>query len=164
MKRPLPPTQREAIRDLFLHRQRVYTTAQAATVLRLTVTDIEEMIEDGKIQAEYRKKNRQLGGRRQLMIRWTDLVRATMRHWTAVQVHDALGDRAKDWLPRLLWPEELNVRLPLYQVRLLEALAQDSGVTLESYLHRYLGNLATSPAQAERLVPDFNKAVAFPEQ
>lgn len=162
---PLPPTHREAIREIFLRRRREYTTQQAASLLRLNLGEVLALIDRGVLHAEVRRKRRQLGGPRHSLIAWQELASAALVRWTVVQVHDALGEEANRVLPRLLRPVTLKeLRLPEYQVRLLESLAKNDGVTIEEYIYRALLHLevAADPEMVERLLPGFREAMEFP--
>ena len=89
-----------------------------------------------------------------------------MLRWTVLEIHDALGTKANSVLPRLLRPVTMReLRLPEYQVRLLETLAQHEGVSVEAYLYGALLHLEVDrdPAEVERLLPGFTEAMRFPE-
>jgi len=88
-----------------------------------------------------------------------------MVRWSVMEIHDALDKEAHRVLPRLLRPVELkSVRLPEYQVRLLETLAQRAGVSVEAYVYNALLSVETaaSPDAIERVLPGFCEAVHFP--
>jgi hypothetical protein len=88
-----------------------------------------------------------------------------MLRWTVVQIHDALGSEANGVLPSLFRPAELKaVRLPEYQLRLLETLAQNAGVSLEQYISSALQGIevAADPETMEKLLPGFTEAINFP--
>lgn len=62
-------------------------------------------------------------------------------------------------------PVELkSVRLPEYQIRLLETLSQHAGVTVEEYVYASLLSLevVASPDAIERSLPGFREALTFP--
>jgi len=161
----LPPTHREAIRTIFLRRRPEYTTREAAQLLRLTVGDFLALIERGVLDVQVRRKRKQLGGRRQALVSWNELASAAMLRWTVMQIHDALGKDADRALPRLLHPVELkSVRLPRYQVELIERLARNAGVSVEEYVYTALLGIeaAQSHAEIERVLPGFTEAVEFP--
>jgi hypothetical protein len=161
----LPPTHREAIREIFLRRRTEYTTRDAARLLRMTLGEFLALVTSGVLDAQVRRKKKQLGGPRQAMVRWSELASAAMLRWTIVQIHDALGKEANRVLPSLLRPVELkSVRLPEYQVRLLETLARNAGVTVEEYVYTSLLSLeaAESVEALERLLPGFHEAITFP--
>jgi len=97
---------------------------------------------------------------------WQELASAAMLRWTVMQIHDALGKDANATLPSLLRPVELKgLRLPTYQLRLLEVLAQRDGVSVEEYLHMALLGLETaaSAQEIEELVPGIAAALAYPD-
>lgn len=162
----LPPTHREAIRAIFLKRRSEYTTREAAQLLRMTLGDFLAMIANGTLDVEKRRKKRQLGGPRHSMVSWKELASAAMLRWTVMQIHDALGKDADRALPRLLHPVELkSVRLPRYQVELIERLARNGGVSVEEVVYTaLLGVEATeSHAEIERVLPGFTEAIEFPD-
>jgi hypothetical protein len=162
----LAPTHREAIREIFLRRRFEYTTHEVARLLRLNVGEVLALINAGTLAAEERRKRKQLGGPRHALIEWKELASAAMLRWTVVEIHDALGSEANRVLPRLLRPVTLkSLRLPEYQVRLIETLAQDAGVTLEEFVYGALLNLevAGNPEDIEKLLPGFKEAMQFPD-
>lgn len=164
--RRLPPTHREAIREIFLRRRIEYPLHEAASLLRLNLGETLAWIENGQLHVERKKKRRQLGKRLHSLVKWSDLASAAMLRWNVMQIHDALGSEANRVLPRLLRPVEMKrLRLPEYQVRLLETLAQDAGVSMEEYLFESLLHLETvlSPEELERLLPGFTEAMRFPD-
>lgn len=163
---PLPPTHREAIREIFLKRRAEYTTSQAANLLRIGLGELLGLIENGTLHADVKRKRRQLGGPRHALMPWSELASAAMLRWTVLQIHDALGSAANDVLPRLFRPAELKaVRLPEYQLRLLETLAQNAGVSLEEYIYSALlvVEVAAEPEVMEKLLPGFTEAIRFPD-
>jgi hypothetical protein len=122
-------------------------------------------VESGEVEVQVRRKRQQLGGKRQRLVMWNELAAAALVRWNVMQVHDALGNDANRVLPRLLRPVELKrLRLPEYQVRLLETLAQDTGVTVEEYLFNALLSLEGlgTPDEIEVLLPGYKEAMEFP--
>ena len=96
---------------------------------------------------------------------WQELASAAMLRWTPVQIHVALGEHANSILPSLFRPVELKgVRLPAYQLRLLEVLAQRENVSVEEYLYTALLGLETaiSAEESEQLIPGLHDALTFP--
>jgi hypothetical protein len=57
-----------------------------------------------------------------------------------------------------------EIRLPEYQVRLLETLAKHAKVSVEEYVFNALLDLevAGDPDEIETLLPGFKEAMAFP--
>lgn len=164
--RPLPSAHREAIREIFLRRRIEYTTQQAASLLRLNLGELLAWINSGTLDVTHRRKRRQLGGPRHALISWTELASAALVRWTVLEIYDALGKEANRVLPRLLQPAELKaVRLPAYQIRLLEAFASRAGVSVEQYLFDRLLDLevAGDPDEIESLLPGFKEAMRFPD-
>jgi hypothetical protein len=99
-------------------------------------------------------------------VTWNELASAAMLRWTVIQIHDALGDEANRVLPRLLRPVELKpLRLPEYQVRLVEEFAREAGSSVEAYIYEQL--LAVEAAgnadEIELLLPGFKEAMRFPD-
>ena len=139
---------------------------EAANLLRLNLGETLAWVESGQLHVERRRKRKQLGGARHEMVKWNDLASAAMLRWNVMQIHDALGEDANRVLPRLLRPVELKtIRLPEYQVRMLETLAQDAGVSVDEFVFASLLALETagSPDEIEKLLPGFKEAMAFPD-
>lgn len=155
----------EAIREIFLRRRSEYTTPEAAQLLRTTRENFLAWIAAGVLDVQARGRRRQLGGERHAVVRWNELASAAMLRWTVMEIHDALGEDAARVLPRLLRPVELqSVRLPEYQMQLLEVLARKERITVEGYLYTALLGLETaaSHAEIERTLPGFTEAIQFP--
>lgn len=166
VSRPLTPVDRVVIREIFLRRRSEYTAREAARLLRLSLGEFFTWTETGLLDVQQRRKRRQLGGRRHQLVTWNELASAAMLRWTVIQIHDALGEDANRVLPRLLQPAELKaVRLPEYQVRLLETFAQREGISVEEYVFNALLDLeaAADPDDIEKLLPGFHEAMTFPE-
>lgn len=162
----LPPTHREAIREIFLRRRFEYTTQQAANLLRLNLGEVLALIERGVLHADVKRKRRQLGGPRRSLIQWSELASYALTRWSVMEIHDALGEEAHRVLPTLFRPIELkSLRLPAYQVRLIESLAKHEGVTVEAFIYASLLHLETAcdPDEIERLLPGFKEAMEFPD-
>lgn len=149
-----------------MKRRAEYTAWEAAQLLRLGVGEVLALIDNHTLHAEVKLKRKQLGGRRQTLLAWSEIASVAMIRWSVMQIHDALGKDADLVLPRLLRPTELKkVRLPEYQLRLLETLAQNDGVTLEEYIYEALLALEVmgDPDTIERLLPGFKDAMRFPD-
>lgn len=163
--RIVPPAHRAAIRQIFLQRRPEYTPQQLATLLRMNLGEVLTLIHHDVLHAEVKRKKKQLGGARHTLIAWSEVASYAMVRWTVMQIHDALGEHAQHVLPRLLWPQEVEaVRLPLYQVRLLESLAARDGVSIEEFLFGSLLHLETTVGldEIERLLPGYGEAMEFP--
>jgi hypothetical protein len=164
--RPLHPSHREAIREIFILRRPEYTTWQAAQLLRINVGEVLALIDRGTLYADVKRKRGQLGGPRHALIPWQELASIALLRWTVVQIHDALGQDADSVLPPLLRPAELKaVRLPEYLIRLLETLAHGAKVSLEEYIYSVLLGLEVTadPDAMEKLLPGFKAAIRFPD-
>jgi hypothetical protein len=162
----LRPTHREAIREIFLRRRIEYTTQQVASLLRMNLGEVLQWIDSGILHADVKRKRRQLGGPRHALISWNELASAAMLRWNVMQIHDALGEHANRVLPRLLRPVEMkSLRLPEYQVRLIEAFARHQGVSIEEYVYTALLSLEVmgDADEVETLLPGFKEAMSFPE-
>lgn len=161
----LPDSHRKAIREIFLRRRIEYTPEQAASLLRMNLGEVLSLIRRGVLHADVKRKRRQLGGPRRALIQWSELASYSLVRWNVLQIHDALGENANSVLPRLLRPVELkSLRLPEYQVRLIEALATRDGVSIEEFVSGALLHLeiANDPNELEKLVPGLKEAMRFP--
>ena len=164
--RPLPPSHRAAIREIFLRRRTEYSAHDAAQLLRLTLGEFLSWTDAGRLDVKRRRKRKQLGGPRHALVTWQELASAATVRWTVMEIHDALGAEANRVLPRLLRPVELkSLRLPEYLVRLLEELARNEGVSVEQYLYTAMLDLevAADPKVLESLLPGFAEAIHFPD-
>ena len=161
----LPDSHRKAIRVIFLRRRIEYTPEQAANLLRMNLGEVLSLIKRGVLHADVKRKRRQLGGPRRALIPWGEIASYSLVRWNMMQIHDALGEEANSVLPRLLRPVEVkSLRLPEYQVRLIETLAKRDGVSFEEFILGALLHLeiANDPEELEKLVPGLKEAMRFP--
>src|SRR5688500_16099244 len=67
---------------------------------------------------------------------WVELVEISMTRHTLADIHAALGDDSD--LPPMLTLHEVTVKLPAYQVAMLQALANMDSLPLDEALQRLL--------------------------
>jgi hypothetical protein len=145
------------IRAVFLDRRDTYSTPAAALLTGLDRADLLDRIRTGEIDSVPRVTHR---------IPWDDVALLLMERVPLATIYDALGDHADEVLPSLLRLEPLDVRLPVYAIRMLEWIAKLDGVTVEQYLHRELFDLLetlwrTHPEVDE--TPGVAEALFFPD-
>src|SRR5258707_10957780 len=93
---------------------------------------------------------------------WSQLAFAAMRQWSLRVIVEALDTDAERALPDALIPYSVPFFLPSYQVQVLEALAQRSGVDVDTYLTDYLLDLCESNAcELEQEIPGLREAIKF---
>ncbi|HEX8617675.1 MAG TPA: hypothetical protein VF911_08850 [Thermoanaerobaculia bacterium] len=159
----LLPSDRKAIRAIFLARRTAYPMRDAANLLRLSMADALAWAESGQLHVAPARTREQLVN---ALVTWRDLASAALLRWNVMQINEALAGEADRVLPRLLRLAELrSVQLPEYQVRLLEAVARDAGVSVDELVFTALLDLETtgSPDEIENLLPGYKEAITFPD-
>lgn len=143
------------IRIIFLERRRRYSLAEISRLAGITERKVIAGIEAGEYVASRR--------RGEYRFTWSELAHIAMAKWPVPVIHDALGVDAALALPPLLLLQELQLRLPAYQVLMLRRLAELARVNVDSYLANYFLDLAGSEvAILDAEIPGFKAAMRFP--
>lgn len=144
--------QREAIRYLFLVKREHYTVSEAAALLRWTRAELAAEI----AASELRRVNDTS------LVSWHALAVLASTQWSYESIEEALG-AAASVLPSLLRLEELHVRIPRYQIVVINTAARNQKTTVNSFLARYLLDLSTNEAPSLiRSTPGFREAFMWP--
>lgn len=146
--------QREAIRYLFLERREHYTVSEAAALLGWTSPELAAEI----AASELRRVNDTS------LVSWHALVVLASTQWSYESIEEARGAAASSVLPPLLRLEELRVRIPRYQIVVINTAARNQKATVNSFLARYLLDLSTVEAPSLTSVPGFREAFMWPAQ
>ena len=158
----LPEDDERRIVELFAKRQPLY---DAAAVRRITGTTRERL----KAALAHRQFD-PVSGHGALRFRWEDVASLALERWTPRQIAQTL-ERAghSEALPRLNQVRAITIELPVYQIRLLEYLAEEQSArdgaprSISDALERALDALAfDDAAELERRVPGFEEARLFP--
>lgn len=143
------------IRTIFLERRCRYSLADISRLAGITERKVISGIKAGEYLASRR--------RGEYRFTWSELAHIAMAKWPLPVIHDALGADAALALPPLLLLQELQVRLPTYQVLMLRRLAELARVDVDSYLANYFLDLAGSEvATLDAEIPGFKAAMRFP--
>ncbi|HKR66069.1 MAG TPA: hypothetical protein VJZ00_20220 [Thermoanaerobaculia bacterium] len=143
------------IRSIFLKRKRRYSLADISRLAGITERKVITGIEAGEYLASRR--------RGEYRFTWSELAHIAMAKWPLPIIHDALGADAALALPPLLLLQDLQVRLPAYQVLMLHRLAELARVDVNSYLANYFLDLAGSEVSIlDAEIPGFKAAMRFP--
>lgn len=150
-----PLNRTEQIREIFLERKPRYSLSDLVRLTGITRYAVTAGVRGGEYVAE-----RERG---QYRFNWTELAHIAMAKWPLPVINDALGADAGSALPPLLLLQELQVRLPAYQVLMLHRLAESESVEIDSYLANYFLDLAGSEVSAlDAEIPGFKAAMRFP--
>ena len=154
---------RALIRELFIRRIPLYTFAEALRLTRMTQAEVDEAVAGGDITTET------FGG--QLVVSWDDVARLAHDRWTPRMINGALGsaDRLRV-VPLLNRVQQVEVFLPVYQIRLLHYLAEverghfRARLNASDVLERHLLDLASSMNVdvLELAIPGFRAALDYP--
>ncbi|HYH05699.1 MAG TPA: hypothetical protein VEK11_01450 [Thermoanaerobaculia bacterium] len=156
-------TDRALIRELFIQRVPLYPVADARRLTRTTQDEIDAAIADGAIATE------EFGG--QVVIPWDDVARLALERWTPRMMNGALGSTDRlSVVPLLNRVQQIEVFLPVYQIRLLHYLAETergqfrARLNASDVLERHLLDLASAvdADELELAVPGFRAALDYP--
>jgi len=155
-------TDRALIRELFVDRKAQYSVDDARRLTRSAEADIAAAIDDGEIEPLDTD-----GG---LLFSWDDVALLALRRWTPRMVDGALDVIHRDTVPRLNRVRQIQVQLPLYQIRLLHVLAETRRAGFRGRLnasdileHELLEvALSADAAEIEMEIPGFRSALQYP--
>ncbi|HYK02240.1 MAG TPA: hypothetical protein VE974_10820 [Thermoanaerobaculia bacterium] len=156
-------TDRALIRELFIQRVPLYSFADALRLTRMTQAEIDGALAVGGIATE------RYGER--VVIPWEDVARLALDHWTPRMINGALGSTDRlPVIPLLNRVQQIEVFLPVYQVRLLHYLAEAergqfrARLNASDVLERHLLDLASAvnADEIEIAIPGFRMALHYP--
>lgn len=147
---------RYQIRRIFVTHRRSYTPRDASRALSISLGKINERIRDGEYECD------EATG----LIPWSQIARIAMEQWPLTAIYSALGKDAPAAFPPLLRPVELTVKIPEFQVRLLEFNAARLGVDVSEYLRAQVLDILNidDAKEIDRECPGFFAAFIFPEE
>jgi hypothetical protein len=156
-------TDRALIRELFTQRVPLYLLADVLRLARMTQAELDAAVAGGVIVTET------FAG--QLVTPWDDVARLALDRWTPRMINGALGsvDRTRV-IPLLNRVQQIEVFLPVYQIRLLHYLAEmergnfRARLNASDVLERHLLDLASSVNAdvLELAIPGFRAALDYP--
>jgi hypothetical protein len=156
-------TDRFLIIELFAERRPSYTHDE---VLRLTRSSEEEIA--AAVDAEELQPYPNPGGA--LLYAWEEVASFAMRRWTPRVIYSVVGATRESALPHLNRLTTIRVQLPLYQVRMLRALANteregfrgllNASDIIEQQLHALANSVDAD--EMEHAVPGFTAALHYP--
>lgn len=145
----------ERIRTIFLYRRPRVSLARAAALLGWTVREMSEAIRSGEIEV-----TKTSAGDRILR---EELWAKALELWPLEAIEEALGPAADRVLPAQLRLANLHVRIPRYQVAMLEYMAERKQTTMSDVLTRELENTAnTNAEELSCSVTGFDVAMRWP--
>lgn len=154
---------RALIRELYVKRVPLYSFADALRLTRTTQAEIDAAIGVGAIATET------CGG--QLVIPWDDVAKLALDRWTPRMINGALGSTDRlAVIPLLNRVQQIEVFLPVYQIRLLHYLSEmergpfRARLNASDVLERHLLDLvsAVNADELELAIPGFRAALHYP--
>jgi len=105
-----------------------------------------------------------------LVLPWDDVAQLALRRWTPRMIDGALDIVHRDTVPRLNRVRQIQVQLPLYQIRLLHVLAEQRRAGFRGRLnasdvleHELLEVALSADAdEIEAEIPGFRAALQYP--
>jgi hypothetical protein len=162
-KTPIRSTDRVLIRELFIQRVPLYSFADALRLTRTGQAEVDAAIRAGDITTET------FSG--QHVIPWDDVVRLALDRWTPRMINGALGSTDRlPVIPLLNRVQQIEVFLPVYQIRLLHYLAEmergqfRAPLNASDVLEQRLLDLASAvdADELEIAIPGFRAALDYP--
>jgi len=135
----LDPELIERIRAIFLHQRPHVSIADATALLGWTRHEMSEAIRSGEIEVT----KTPLGA----WIWREELWAKALEMWPLESIEEALGTDADRALPSPLRLADLHVRLPRYQITMLEYLAERVRTSVSNVLTRELDGVASLNAE-----------------
>lgn len=140
------------IRDLFLHPRPIYSPAEAAEAVGMSMEEVWGANALGELEADENGD-----------VPWDELVSFAMDFWEQEDVEAALGAELADVLPELLQLDDLAVRIPRLQIAALERIAVRDGRSVDAVLARELRDLVSAESSwLCREIPGFALALNWP--
>lgn len=155
-------TDRALIRELFVRRLPQYSLADACRLTRSADSDLAAAIEAGEITPIHQNDG--------VVFSWDDVASLALRRWTPRMIDGALDVVHREAVPRLNRVRQIQVQLPLYQIRLLHVLAESrrarfrGRLNASDVLEYELLEVALSEdaAELEAEIPGFGAALHYP--
>lgn len=152
---PIPDVA-EHIRAIFLHREPYVTKKEAAALLGWSFGQLKLAIAEGDIETYHT-----CGG---IRIPLAEVAAIARERWQPAMIEEALGADAAAILPAPLWTRTITVRLPRYQVAVLDHFAQKEGVTVDAIVARRVDGLMSEHSEdLAGVIEDFGVALNWPE-
>lgn len=156
-------TDRALIRELFIERVPLYSFADALRLTRTTPPEADAAIAAGGIATDTFGE--------QLVISWDDVAKLALDRWTPRMINGALGSTDRlAVIPLLNRVQQIEVFLPVYQIRLLHYLAEiergqfRARLNASDVLERHLLDLASAvnADELELAIPGYRAALHYP--
>ena len=152
----LIPDVAEHIRAIFLHREPYVTKKEAAALLGWSFGQLKLAITEGDIETYETCAG--------VRIPLAEVAAIARERWQPAMIEEALGADAAAILPAPLWTRTITVRLPRYQVAVLDHFAAKEGVTVDAIVARRVDGLMSEHSEdLAGVIEDFGVALNWPE-
>jgi hypothetical protein len=151
----LDPDLIERIRAIFLHEEPYVSISDATALLGWSPSQMNDALDAGEIETAATGSGKVVP-REELLALAVDL-------WPVDMIEESLGEDAASVLPEAIRTRELSVRLPRYQVAMLDHFAEQRGTYVNQVIARELDGLASSHFEELRAaIPGFAEAFEWP--
>ena len=152
----LDPDLINRIRTIFLHRRPHVTIAEGTVLLGWSRGEMSRAIAGGEVEVSSSPVGKWI---------WREeLIANALELWSMETIEEALGADADGVLPESVRLVDLHVRLPRYQVAMLEYLAERDHTSVNGVLARGLVAMASVDTdELSRAVHSFAEALAWPD-
>ena len=147
---------RAIIRQVFAAPQDFYTPEEAAALLGWSRFEATRMTDEGAVEITPDSS----GDR----IAWREIAVALTARYPQAEIESALGPAMASAIPESVRLADLRLRIPRYQIAMLDALALRERISVDEFVTRHLLDLASSEADwLRRRVRGFEAAMRWPE-
>lgn len=152
----LDPDLINRIRTIFLHQRPHVTIAEATVLLGWSRGEMSRAIAAGEVEVSSSPVGKWI---------WREeLIANALELWSMETIEEALGADADGVLPEAVRLVDVHVRLPRYQVAMLEYLAERDRTSVNGVLARGLVAMASVDTdELSRAVHAFAEALAWPD-
>jgi hypothetical protein len=134
-----------------------YTPAEAAVALGWSRSQMTRAMEHGVLQVTQDASGARIG--------WQELAVMLTARYPQAEIESALGPAMASVIPEAIRLTEFRVRIPRYQVVMLEKLAGRERISVDELMSRHLLDLAGAEADwLRRRVCGFEAAMRWPEE
>lgn len=151
----LDPDLIERIRAIFLHEEAYVSISDATALLGWSPSRMNDALDAGEIETVATCSGE--------VIPAEELLAVAVDLWPVDMIEESLGEDAASVLPEAIRTRELSVRLPSYQVAMLDHFAEQQRTTANHVLARELDGIASGHFDELRAAIDgFAEAFEWP--
>lgn len=146
----------EIIRGIFLARKDTYSAGEAANLLGWSEEQMAFAIAEGEVEATETNNI--------WFLAWQEVAAMATAKWPQEIIEQALGPEIQAVMPKLVQLAELRIKVPRYEVVMLEMLAQRENTSVDAFLASHFLDLAAAESHwLNAKMPALEAAMRWPE-